>query len=219
MSIGIYYLSICGHLYIGKSLDIDRRIKEHIRNLAKGSHYNTKMQDKYYDHKTIEYGVIEYCDPDILDSREMYWIAELDTVVNGLNISTNEGTSSPNTKFNREEIIKCVELLCNPLNSIESIVESTGMSKGTVQHINNLDHHTWLRQELPGKCSILENIRVNNLRVRNDFKPIILISPEGIEFTVSKMRQFAAEHKLLQSTLSLLVNRKRDVYKGWRLKL
>ena len=52
MTIGIYQIQnkINGKIYIGQSIDIEKRLKQHLRYLRKSQHYNSHFQnafDKY----------------------------------------------------------------------------------------------------------------------------------------------------------------------------
>ncbi len=87
---GIYVITntINGKQYVGQSIDIDKRIKQHFRDLKAGRD-SSHMQRAYnlYGKEAFAADIIEYCDIDKLDDREIYWIAELDTFENGYNLT------------------------------------------------------------------------------------------------------------------------------------
>lgn len=78
MSCGIYRLkNLCnGKIYIGQSVDIERRWGFHRWELVNDRHPNCHLQNAW--NKTdgnFEFSVIEYCSVDQLDDREIYWIS------------------------------------------------------------------------------------------------------------------------------------------------
>ena len=73
---GIYKITINDYyIYIGQSMDIKSRWNGHLNELRQNKHYNKKFQNVFNKYpNTIKYEVVEYCDVDKLDEREMYWI-------------------------------------------------------------------------------------------------------------------------------------------------
>lgn len=74
---GIYKITINSYyIYIGQSVNIERRWSTHLNELKQNKKlYNKKFQNvfnKYPD--KIKFEIIELCDIDKLDEREMYWI-------------------------------------------------------------------------------------------------------------------------------------------------
>lgn len=73
---GIYKITINDYyIYIGQSMDVKSRWSAHLSELKRNRHRNTKLQNvfnKYFD--TIKFEVVEYCDVNMLDEREIYWI-------------------------------------------------------------------------------------------------------------------------------------------------
>lgn len=80
---GIYsiYNIVTDEHYIGQSINLYKRINEHIRKLRLGNHkYSNhgktllqKAWDKYGE-RSFVFSVIETCEKDFLDDREVYWI-------------------------------------------------------------------------------------------------------------------------------------------------
>lgn len=94
--IGIYKITnkITGHAYIGKSINIESRIKSHFRK----AHLDTEDNIEYskalyrafrkYGFENFEITILEQLDTkarDILDDRERYWISFYNTYFNGYN--------------------------------------------------------------------------------------------------------------------------------------
>lgn len=73
--IGIYSITnkISDRIYIGSSIDIDRRWKEHVNNLNKDKHINHDLQDDWnlYGQDNFEFTVIRQCEESELKFVEM----------------------------------------------------------------------------------------------------------------------------------------------------
>lgn len=89
MSIGIYkYENINnGKVYIGQSVNLENRQHQHIYDTAnktrKGTGADIAMRADGPENFTFE--ILEYCEPEKLDEREKYWIAQYDSYYNGYN--------------------------------------------------------------------------------------------------------------------------------------
>ena len=77
--IGIYKIvnSINGHIYVGCSLDIDRRWREHIKNAGKCSCVLISRALKKYGVGNFQLEVLELCREESLSDREVFWIRTL----------------------------------------------------------------------------------------------------------------------------------------------
>ena len=87
MKSGIYmWTSPSGKSYIGQSVNLQKRKGAFLRfgNIYGGQKINCAR--KKYNHKSLwDYKVLEYCDIDKLDEREVYYIELYNTVNNGYN--------------------------------------------------------------------------------------------------------------------------------------
>ncbi len=102
---GIYCITniVSNKIYIGSSKHIDRRIKEHIRKLRKGTHANSHLQSAWNLHKenAFIFLIIEKCDTEELLIREQYYIDKYKcydkSVGYNKSITANGGTPIPRT--------------------------------------------------------------------------------------------------------------------------
>ena len=104
---GIYMCTCIGNgkSYIGQSKDVKLRKCQHLSELRNGRHFNEYLQRSYDKYKecSFSWAVLEYCDEENLDEREIYWIAYYNTYKNGFN--ANEGGFA-NRNFDMTEEFK-----------------------------------------------------------------------------------------------------------------
>jgi group I intron endonuclease len=84
--VGIYKITSPNHqVYIGCTIDWDRRLKEYMNLRVKGSSkiYDSLIYHGFVNH-TFEF--IESCDVEQLYEKEIYWIKHFNSVEDGLNI-------------------------------------------------------------------------------------------------------------------------------------
>ena len=84
MDSGIYQLTFAnGDTYIGKSLHLQIRYKQHSDKLSRGTAAKNMMRAYYQsDHEYPTAQVLVYCHPDVLDEYEGYWINVLKPTLN-----------------------------------------------------------------------------------------------------------------------------------------
>ena len=92
---GIYMIKnkVNGNVYIGQAVDIYERRKEHISLLRRGRHINNHLQRAWnkYGEDNFEFSIVEECDENALNDREIYWIAEYGSYHNGYNQTLGGG--------------------------------------------------------------------------------------------------------------------------------
>ena len=108
---GIYKIKCLknGKVYIGQSVNIKKRLIEHIRELEKGTHDNQKMQSSYnkYGGNSFTFEVLEVVDDKKhLTSREKYWASEFDSFSNEKGFNLCPITSCE--KFYKKEFAELV---------------------------------------------------------------------------------------------------------------
>lgn len=79
---GVYMISIktdCGreYLYVGQSMDCQKRFLQHERSIRKGNHKNKKMQNVFNKYKNIEFEILEVCLEELLCEYESWWLNEM----------------------------------------------------------------------------------------------------------------------------------------------
>ena len=114
--IGIYcWINLINNKrYVGQSVDIERRKREHINNIGK---YNTKISKAMnkYGINNFNFVVLEECSVQDLNKREGYWIHYYNTLDNqyGYNITDIDengcivrGQFNPNTNLTDADVIE-----------------------------------------------------------------------------------------------------------------
>lgn len=102
MSIGIYKIEnlINGSIYIGQSIDIEKRWSTHISILNQNNHYNAHLQNAWnkYGSENFKFSIIEECKQFELNDREIYWIDKYDSFINGYNLTPGGGNTESFSK-------------------------------------------------------------------------------------------------------------------------
>lgn len=76
-----------GKSYVGLSIDIYARWRQHKSFAKKGRRSAIYSAIAKYGNNAFEFEVLEECLPQVLEEKEKYWIAKLGTNVNGYNLT------------------------------------------------------------------------------------------------------------------------------------
>lgn len=233
MTCGIYKLTFIGTnlLYIGKSLNIEARYKKHCSLLVGSKHYNKDITSMYVRYGLPELTILEETasDTSLMNSREVHWIACLNTYRKGLNRTVGgdgggNGVDSENTRYTKEEILKVfTTIVNNPTMSLKDVTSLCNVSYSTVSNIATGARHVWLSMEYPEKYALMlslvdsRNGYSHTAKARGIIYPPI-ISPEGIIYAqIDNVSKFAREQHINNSNLSEVLKGKRKTCQGWRL--
>lgn len=107
---GIYKITINSYyIYIGQSVDIEKRWRQHLSKLKQNKHCNKKLQNIYNKHpNNIEFEILEECDESELDNKEIYWIDCYKSYNTKHGLNMNLGGDS-NRKFKTREEAEVVK--------------------------------------------------------------------------------------------------------------
>lgn len=121
---GIYAIKnkINNKMYIGKSVNVNKRKSYHLWLLRNNSHFNPKLQNAFnkYGEENLEFVILEKCNKDELDDKEIKYINRYNTTNNGYNIceggegslgrtlsgETKQKISNANTGRKQDEVAK-----------------------------------------------------------------------------------------------------------------
>ena len=230
----LYWESFESLPYIGLSVNIYRRYRDHVKSLIVGNHCNKWLQlgfDMEGTPPIIE--VIEECSVENLNKREQFWIDFYNSSNLGLNICSkssphNYGENNPMSKHSEDTYINVFMLLVYSNYTLAEISSLTGVSDSIVEDISRLGRHTWLKSRFPEEYSILES-KYNNrqdytrLSRKRDLvfqgKPTANFIHESgrIVKDIRNLSEFARNEGLLQPKLSELLSGNRNTHKGWRV--
>lgn len=83
---GIYKIEniINGHCYIGQSIDLGRRIRNHFTELKRNNHHNNHLQNAYKKHgkRNFVFSVLIYCENNELTRYEQWFVDTIDPEYN-----------------------------------------------------------------------------------------------------------------------------------------
>lgn len=228
MTIGIYRLIFNGtdKTYIGQSVDVARRYKDHLYLLSKGLGA-IRLQNAYnkYGSPTIE--IIEETTRDKLSDRENYYINKYNSYNNGYNslefaeqvpINTASGTEAPAAKYTKEQILEVFYYITDTLYTAEKISELTCVSACIVHYIKLGTGHLWLREIDPIKYDkyIIHREHGNACSNKGISYPK-LMSPTGKLINITNRNKFAKENGLDSGALGRVLRGTAKSHKGWRL--
>lgn len=235
VSSGIYKLTFSdGSFYIGRSINILSRFKDHKATLTANKHRNYKVQNAFDRLGLPEVFILEECDSTLQVARELYWINLLNATVDGLNISKGgddafQGDSHPCAKYTNLQVLAAVKLLgsTTPVLSHKEICEITGIGEATIKDIICERSHLWVKEQHPvefqqmldtkilRKAHSISNLNPFANKKIKKYPPIQ--APNGEIFYVEHLTNFAKEHGLQASNLSKVFTGKRLHHKGWKL--
>lgn len=237
MTVGIYKLEFTdGSFYVGRSVSIESRYKDHIRFLKNNSNRCSKLQNKFNKIDELpKLEILEECQLNELPEKEKYWINTLDAINIGLNILPGGddillGEKHPNSKYTNSQILEVVRLLgmyWSTSLTHDNISSITGVSVSTIKDILSKRSHAWVSKEYPEEYQKM--IDAGNLRKSNSLKNLNpfankkveeypeIMSPDGTVYRVEHLTNFCREHNLTPSNLCKVFSGERLQHKGWRL--
>jgi hypothetical protein len=190
-------------VYVGQSVDIDRRYKQHLANLKKGVHHNWLMQAEYNRSRMIPLEeVLEECSIINLDTLEISWVERLGAYTNGYNLTKGaEGsTLVPGEHFNAAHEPKVYLAILNELAATQDthrvIATRLKVHKRVVDSIKELSNHKYLKDEYPELYAKM----VRNRSIASKY----IRSPEGVIYTIKRGQgnAFAKAHGLDGNSLN-----------------
>ena len=237
MTTGIYKLEFTdGSFYVGRSINIEGRYKDHCSMLRRGVSTCPLLQKKYEEVKNLpSISILEETNITSLADREVYWISQLKATTLGLNILPGGtdvlvGEKHHMSKYSNAQVVAVLEMLTStsPLYTHKDIENNTGVKVSTIKDILCGVSHTWLREKYPEMYAEMSSVKLERKRVNSranlnpqankkvaEYPPIV--SPTGEIFIVDHLSKFAEQHGLQASNLSHVLSGRRTHHKGWKL--
>ena len=160
--IGIYMYEnkINGKKYIGQSININRRRREHLSNPSPSSKFDNYLAA--LGEEKFNFSVLEECTSDLLDEREQYWIKYYNSIEQGYNLSaggqSKRGAENIWARLTETEVLEIIKLLEEHILNNKQIALLFNVSNGTIDGINRC--LTWTHLH-----SYKKNIRQENLNL------------------------------------------------------
>lgn len=229
MTIGIYalYWEKQDLVYIGRSANIERRVKQHIRNLQNNKHPNYKVQEAYNLFGLCNFPIIEICEEKELNLLEEFWQKEFNSLSSLDIVQAGEchasGLTNPRAKYSKLDLLLSYRLCRNPNLTSQDISLRTKVSLSMVDDIRSGRAHIWLQTTYPFTWKLIqssrEQRRINGYErsKRKLNKVCVFKSPEGIIYEVNNFAKFGREHGLDSSDLSRVASGKYTHTKGWAI--
>ena len=125
-------------VYIGQSVNIDKRKWEHLKRPSNNSLIDKRLKE--YGEEAFYFEVLELCKPEELDEKEKYWINYYDSYRNGYNLTkggqAQYGENNIQAKLREEQVLKIIELLKNSKLSKKEIANKFNVHINTIDLIN-----------------------------------------------------------------------------------
>jgi len=110
MTCGIYKIEnmVNKKCYIGQSINIEKRWKQHIRMLNNHSHHSQKLQNSWakYGGKYFNFSIIEICEKEYLNEKEQYYIKKYNSLASGYNCNLEYRETKKYALINDCKILK-----------------------------------------------------------------------------------------------------------------
>ena len=147
---GIYKIEnkINKHIYIGQSINILKRWTEHTKDSKKYLNLTLYKAFNKYGIKNFLFSIIEECQKEKLDEREIYWIKYYDSYKNGYNMTPGGKYSSETQRIIKdEEIINIRTRQLNFETFSEVYKDYSYLSEGTFKKIWNGSYYNDVQVE------------------------------------------------------------------------
>ncbi len=218
MTIGIYVLNFTGtdKVYVGQSVNIERRYLKHVSNLKlekdrlDGNVKNIKLFNAYCKYGEPSLSILEVCPLIELDTKEISWIEEFDSVDFGYNICSGgrsgRGVHNGSSIYTESQILGAFELLLDSANLYSDISLKVGIPTSCISGIATGQIHMWLQDKYPDRYEIMLSTLSIRQKLSNELghKKIhakelgivypIVIDTDGIEYSITCIREFASVH-------------------------
>jgi len=183
---GIYKIECAttGHAYIGSSIRIEDRWKDHRSQLSRGIHHSHKLQEFWdaFGEEEFIHEVLE--ETQDLEARELYWMDQYkDRLLNTSSVAYNpmrnqasvdkmlatrgdsqKGAKAPAAKFKEERYLQIVYALGTTTFSPEDLSDYFQLSPRSIRDIISGKKHEWIAERYPEQFSVMQRWR-KNLRV------------------------------------------------------
>lgn len=194
MNCGIYKITnkVTGKSYIGRSIHIEKRWKEHLQ--GKGSvllHQNFGQ----YGINNFTFEILELCNEELLNQKEEFWIKHFDTYNNGYNQNSGGDNVEHAVKVTKKSVY-CYDLNGRFMKEYDSLCEAerqTGIGNSLISRAIKTNGRT---KNYQWRDHYLDQIPVY---IRNTNAGSIQIKGKKIK----AVEQYTLDGKLINSYISI----------------
>ena len=181
--IGIYKITnlINNKVYIGRSIHIEQRWKEHCRPSA---HSIIGTAIKAYGQDNFNFEVIEECSPWDLEAKEKRWIEFYNCFIpNGYNVLDETKNNVTHYGFiEKDKVLEIIdELQKNEISSLSNIAKKYNINVSTVSRLNKGEIHQQDNLSYP-----LRNVSFNYGKEKQKQPRISKLSDKDINIELAK---------------------------------
>lgn len=220
---GIYKLEFKdGSYYIGQSVDVYSRLKDHYRMVLSGNHHSYKVQKKFDEEQSLpKHILLEECPIDLLNSKEDKLIDLKDPLCLNTKAGgdSNYGYNTPSSKYLTLDIEAAFLLLVEyPGILHREVSDFTGVDISTIHDISagRSRAFTEMKDKYPEKYAKLLSIKAHNTRGKNT---VVLQHDDGRKITLitGEYSEFCRNNGVQSSNLSKVILGHRKSTMGWKL--
>lgn len=217
----VIYVITClpnGKIYVGQTVNAQRRWRQHSQALNRGCHSNKHLQDtwRHYGPKAFTFEVLEFVEEQSLTEREQYWIDTLHPFgERGFNVNPI-AESPPSNKgmiFGAEIRHNMSLAQKGRIVSAETREKMRVIFTGRVLGPRSSKNRANISAGLTGVPKTPEHIEKMAAAKR---KAYILTTPENCEIQIVGLRRFCRDHNLDESALIKVAQGKQSTHKGWK---
>lgn len=143
MTTGIYKIeNLLNHkIYIGQSIHIEKRWQQHCQ-LSADSVIAKAIQK--YGKQNFSFQILEECDQEQLDEKELYYIKKYNSIVpNGYNITdVIDGAKTVYASYDKNTLYQIVSDIKNSSLSFQDIADKYNLDVSMIYYLNRGDYHT-----------------------------------------------------------------------------
>lgn len=206
MESGIYRIRnvVNEKMYIGQSINVEKRLQTHLKELQSGEHANYILQKDFdnYKEENFVFEKIHTCEEEFLNPMEKYFIEKYNTTYNGYNIKN--GNSAVKSKYKNKSLKEKLLEKFNSFSSIDIEIENTRLQSwkamkdieyGIVDIYCNNDNYKimnedgltidYILQEIDERTAAIEK-EINNeiIKMVQEYKDIIYIDIKEFPYAV-----------------------------------
>lgn len=226
MTIGIYAIyweQESSKVYVGQSVNIEKRWLHHLWCLKNNKHINSKLQAAYSLYGEPKFQVLEISDINSLLIKEVFWVQEFNSIMSGYNVMHPEaskvGYLAANSKYSKLALLVLFRLLRKKELTYSEISDLTGVNKSTVLQISRNEKHSWLHEKYPRiskKVELARLFRLDNRRT-DTTKVFTVKDSVGNTYTFNNIYRFCKEHSLNVGNFHNMLNGIGNTCKGFSL--